>query len=60
MADLRRWLEKVDEIGELKTVKGADWNLEIGCISDLEYKLKKNRARFYLMRLKVTPRGSGY
>lgn len=33
--DLRGWLSKVDKMGELKHVKGADWNLEIGAISGL-------------------------
>ncbi len=33
--DLRDWLEKVDEMGELRQVNGADWNLEIGAISQL-------------------------
>ena len=28
--DLREWVERVDEIGELIRVSGADWNLEIG------------------------------
>lgn len=33
--DLRGWLAKVDEMGELKHADGADWNLEIGAISAL-------------------------
>ncbi len=31
--DLREWLDKVDEMGELKRIEGADWDLEIGCIT---------------------------
>ena len=27
--DLRNWLGVVEELGELKHVEGADWNLEI-------------------------------
>jgi len=33
--DLRSFIRKVDEIGELRTIKGAHWNLEIGCIAEL-------------------------
>ncbi|GAB6173968.1 UbiD family decarboxylase [Paradesulfitobacterium aromaticivorans] len=33
--DLRDWLEQVEAFGELKTVEGADWNMEIGAVSDL-------------------------
>ena len=33
--DLRDWIEIADEMGELKTLKGCDWNLEIGAITEL-------------------------
>ena len=33
--DLRSWVDGVDAFGELKTLRGADWNLEIGAISTL-------------------------
>jgi 4-hydroxy-3-polyprenylbenzoate decarboxylase len=33
--DLRDFLEQSDKLGELRLVKGADWNLEIGAITDL-------------------------
>ena len=33
MQDLREFLRGVDSIGELKTVRHADWNLEIGAIT---------------------------
>jgi len=26
--DVREWIQKVDEMGELKIVENADWNLE--------------------------------
>src|SRR5918999_3324533 len=35
MADLREFLRGVESIGELKTVRHADWNLEIGAIPEL-------------------------
>ena len=33
--DLRDWIQIADEMGELKTLKGCDWNLEIGAITEL-------------------------
>ena len=36
--DLREWLAQVNELGELKTVEGADWDLEIGAIIEMARK----------------------
>src|ERR1700746_3953466 len=36
--DLRPWLAQVRELGELREVRGADWNLELGAISELNVK----------------------
>ncbi len=36
--DLRPWLAQVDKLGELREVRGADWNLELGAISELNVK----------------------
>src|SRR3954470_1004885 len=36
--DLRPWLAEVERLGELKHVRGADWNLELGAISELNVK----------------------
>src|SRR5438067_11155853 len=33
--DLRTWLAEVEKLGELRHVRGADWNLELGAISGL-------------------------
>ena len=33
--DLREWIELVDKLGELKKIIGADWNLEMGAITEL-------------------------
>ena len=32
--DLRGWLDEIDDIGSLKRVSGAHWNLEIGAIAE--------------------------
>ena len=36
--DLRAWLSDIRKIGELRDVSGADWNLELGAISELNVK----------------------
>lgn len=33
--DLREWLAKVEEAGELRTIPGVDWNLEMGAVAEL-------------------------
>src|SRR5262245_20596905 len=33
--DLRAFIDGAAEIGELKQIDGADWNLEIGCLTEL-------------------------
>ncbi|MDP2643388.1 MAG: UbiD family decarboxylase [Desulfobacterales bacterium] len=45
--DLRKWLDTVDEMGELKHVAGADWNLEIGAISALNVRKDENSALLF-------------
>ena len=40
--DVREWIQKVDEMGELKVVEGADWQLEIGALSVLASKHREN------------------
>jgi UbiD family decarboxylase len=33
--DLRDWIQVAEEMGELKTLRNCDWNLEIGAITEL-------------------------
>jgi UbiD family decarboxylase len=40
MYDLRSWLEEVERLGSLKLVQGADPNLEIGIITELNCRRK--------------------
>src|ERR1700757_2415061 len=32
---LRSWLKEADALGEIRTIDGADWDLEIGGVADL-------------------------
>jgi len=35
---LRDWLTQVDAMGELRTLEGIDWNLEMGAVVDVLYR----------------------
>lgn len=32
--DLRTWLQRVEQLGELRVIRGAHWNLEIGVLAE--------------------------
>lgn len=44
---LREWLAKVAELGELEKINGADWKLEIGCLTALNWERKKSPALLF-------------
>lgn len=44
--DLREWVESVRGLGLLKEIRGADWNLEIGAITDMNAKAGKHTLLF--------------
>ncbi len=37
--DLRSWLSKVEAMGEVEHIDGADWDEEIGALTDLNRKM---------------------
>lgn len=45
--DLRDWLERIKGRGELKVVDGVHWNLEIGGITQLNWKTRENPALLF-------------
>ncbi len=56
MDDLRTWLAEVAELGELKKIDGADWNLEIGAAAMLSWS-NPNRPALIFDRIKGYPEG---
>jgi 3-polyprenyl-4-hydroxybenzoate decarboxylase len=52
-----KWIQKVDEMGELKVVEGADWSLEIGALSVLASKHKEKTPALLFDCTKGYPRG---
>ena len=45
--DLREWLEVVDSLGQLRVVRGADWNLELGTITELNTRRRESPALLF-------------
>lgn len=45
--DLRRWLEEMRAAGQVQEVLGADWNLELGTISEINVKRPQHRALLF-------------
>ena len=45
--DLRTWIEQVERLGELQHVSGAHWDLEIGAISEINYRRKPSAALLF-------------
>ena len=54
--NLRDWLAAAEALGELQHVQGADWNLEIGGISQINYRRRPNKAQLF-DEIKGYPRG---
>jgi 4-hydroxy-3-polyprenylbenzoate decarboxylase len=42
--DLREWLNEVERMKEVRTLRGADWDLEIGAIREMVEKVKDSPA----------------
>ncbi len=45
--DLRGWLEAVERIGQLRRIDGADWDLEIGTLTNLNAPNRKGPALIF-------------
>lgn len=54
---MRAWIQKVDQMGELTVIEGADWNLEIGALTVLASKHKENSPALLFDRIKGYPQG---
>ncbi len=45
--DLRGWLDRVEQRGELERIKGAQWDTEIGCLTSLNWRRKPSPALLF-------------
>ena len=55
--DLRDWIAAVDEMGELKRIDGADWDVEIGAITELAHHRGEQGHALLFDNIKGYPRG---
>ncbi len=55
--DLREWLNQVERFGELRTIEGADWDLEIGAITEMARKESKTAPCILFDAIKGYPKG---
>ncbi|HXG51180.1 MAG TPA: UbiD family decarboxylase [candidate division Zixibacteria bacterium] len=55
--DLREWLSRVETFGELRTIEGADWNLEIGAIIEMARKEARTPPCILFDSIKGYPKG---
>lgn len=57
MTDLRTWLDQVHGIGQLKTIDGVNWDLELATLTELVNERVKNRPALLFNRIKDYPDG---
>lgn len=55
--DLRGWIAEADRMGELKKVDGADWNIEIGAITELGHHRGEQSHALLFDNIKGYPKG---
>src|SRR5947209_15201376 len=55
--DLRDWMSQVESFGELRHIEGADWNLEIGAITEMARKEAKVPPCILFDSIKGYPKG---
>jgi 4-hydroxy-3-polyprenylbenzoate decarboxylase len=56
--NLREFIAKVEELGELKRIDGVDWNKEMGAITEILYREKAEKSPALLFdRIKGYPEG---
>lgn len=56
-SDLRDWIQKVEELGELRHVHGAHWNLEVGALMELARQETRTRPALLFDQIVDYPEG---
>jgi 4-hydroxy-3-polyprenylbenzoate decarboxylase len=54
---LRDWITEADKLGELKRLNGADWDLEIGALTEVSAREMENRYALLFDDIKGYPKG---
>src|SRR2546430_15030350 len=55
--DLRSWIDEVEKLGELARINGADWDVEIGAITELGHHRGEKRKAILFDQIKGYPKG---
>ena len=55
--DLRQWIEQVDKLGELTAIDGADWDTEIGAVTELGHHMGEQSSALLFDNIKGYPSG---
>src|SRR6266852_1739460 len=55
--DLRGWMAAVDQIGELKQLDGADWDVEIGTVTEMGHHRGEQSKALLFDNIKGYPKG---
>jgi UbiD family decarboxylase len=57
MPDLRTWLNEVDKLGQLMTVEGVHWDLDLSTLTEIINERSKTRPAILFDRIKDYPQG---
>jgi len=57
MADLRTWLDDVDNLGQLMTIENVDWDLELSTLTEIINERTKARPAIVFDKIKNYPQG---
>ena len=55
--DLRQWIDQVDKLGELTAIDGADWDTEIGAVTELGHHMGEQSSALLFDHIKGYPSG---
>ena len=55
--DLRQWMAQADKLGELTTIDGADWDTEIGAVTELGHHMGERSSALLFDNIKGYPAG---
>src|SRR3989475_6721024 len=55
--DLRSWIDEVEKLGELTRINGADWDVEIGAITELGHHRGEQSKALLFDHIKGYPKG---
>src|SRR2546422_9737841 len=55
--DLRDWIAQVDQLGELKKLDNADWDVEIGTVTEMGHHRGENSHALLFDNIKGYPKG---